>query len=78
MSIKKRPKQRPSGVLDPRCYYTLPAFFTEARIGRSTISRAREAGIEFPTETVGRNKYVPGDRGIEFLKALAALPKQDA
>lgn len=55
----------------PESLYPLAEFYAAARIGRSTVNRGRELGVELKTFRVGRVKYVNGVDGIAYLKALA-------
>ena len=78
MPAIKRSKPQTAKAIDPSKYYPIETFKADAGVGRTTIKRASLAGIELPTEIIGRRKYVDGQRGIEFLKAVAAMPKATA
>lgn len=66
---KRKPSNGPA--VDSDVLYGLEEFFRVAGIGRTTVRRAAELGVELPTHEVGRRVYVDGAEGIEYLKAVA-------
>jgi hypothetical protein len=67
---KKKTSNGPAVQAD--MLYGLEEFYRVAGIGRTTVRRAAELGIELPTHEVGRRVYVDGAEGILYLKAVAA------
>lgn len=68
-----RARRSEAAPISPADLYPLRSFLETAGIGRSTLRRARERGVELTMLRVGRCKYVRGADGIAFLEAAATV-----
>jgi len=71
MQTTSKPRRR--APLCPERLYPLKAFQEASGIGSTRMREGRLAGIHLPTISVGRLKFVQGEVGIEYIKALSAL-----
>ena len=73
---KKRKREEVSAVeaiIDPNLLYTLRAFEARSGISATRIHLAARDGVELPTIEVGRRKFIPGVRAIDYIKKLGEL-----
>ena len=78
MAQKRRPNRNTADCfIDPGRLYTRKAFLAAAGLGDTTIRQARRAGVELVTLTVGRQPYIRGRDGIDFIEKLASLQRSD-
>ena len=64
-------------AIAPGNLYPLRGFYAVSGISPTRVREAkRHHAIELETIDVGKRKFVEGERGIQYIKALAALPKQ--
>jgi hypothetical protein len=70
-----RPSHTPRRVaaICPERLYPLRAFQEASGIGSTRMREGRLAGIHLETIAVGRRKFVQGETGIAYIKALAQL-----
>lgn len=59
--------------IDPTRLYSLRGFQIDGGISATRIREARLQGVDLPTLSVGRRKFVRGADGITFIERLAAL-----
>lgn len=70
----KRGRQRadvPPTLIEPGTLYTLSEFLKASGLGKTTIRRARERGVELKKIPLGRRKFVRGEDGIAFIEAAS-------
>lgn len=65
--------------VDPDRLYTRAAFLVAANLGDTTLRLARrQFGLEPATIIVGRQSYIRGVDGIEFIQRLAEAQSETA
>ena len=72
----KRPGRRNSSKIDPDCLYTRQGFLRDAGLSEQRLSQAKQLGVELERINLGRQQYVEGVAGIDFIKRFSAALKQ--
>lgn len=65
-------RTKPKAVaINPAEMYSLPGFYLASGLGRRSIRKAEQRGVELKTLRVGRRKYVRGSDAIRFIEEAA-------
>jgi hypothetical protein len=60
-----------TGHIDPKTWYTQAGFITASGVSYSRIRAAAHDGIDIPTFSIGRRKFITGEAAIAYLAKLA-------